>query len=306
MLKNHRQRLILLVISVIIMLVLFFWNSSRSSEKYLPPTPSPQTGDTQALNLSSTATHQTVGETATHTPGEIDATKTPTNASTAGAQANLEETSLVEAQTATAISIVLSTIETSLGRKTEEARFLGNKVQSLYSEGVISTAEGKYYQLLDFEQTFSKTGWFKWWFTEYEAQNFLLRTEILWDSATMEEVSWPASGCGIAFGFIDVNNHFRVFLNLDGIVRLHRMINGEFTLLEVAYYGDLRLPAGHAQIIVIAENNWITIYVNNVQVMRVYDENFSKGLIGQTVSSGTNTGFGTRCEMLDTGLWIFP
>ncbi|MCJ7623615.1 MAG: hypothetical protein MUO76_08935 [Anaerolineaceae bacterium] len=299
MFKNYKQRLIFLAISVIIMVFLFFWNANRSSEKYLPPTPTPIT---QESSISSTAAHQTVEQTETQSPDVLETKETPT----AEAQVNLEETSLVEAQTATAISIALSTIEANLGRKTQQALFLGNKIQTLYSQDVISTTEGKYYHLLDFEQNFSKQGWFKWWFTELQAQNFLLRTVIHWDSATMEDVSWEASGCGIAFGFIDVNNHYRVFLNLDGIVRLHRMIDGEFTLLEAAYYGKLRHPDGHAQLIVVTENNWITIYVNNIQVMRVYEQNTLNGFIGQTVSSGTNYGFGTLCQMLDTELWIFP
>ena len=303
MLKDFRQRIIFLVLSVIIMVILFVWNVNRSSERSLPPTPTNATGEMQLSPLASTST-KPIAETKTPEVSTTPQSEIELTLDAAREQANQEATK-ADIQTATALAYIQSTIDANLGGATARAQFMGNKIKSLNYEGAISSTDGIYYKVPDFENYYNKMGWFLWWFTEYQPEDFVLRTEILWETATMEDVSWNASGCGFMFGTIDMENHFRVFLSLDGIVRLHRMIEGEFSILEAAYYGELNLPAGHAQMILIVEDGWISIYINNIQVMRVYDENISKGYIAHTVSSGTNINFGTRCQMLDTELWEF-
>ena len=87
-----------------------------------------------------------------------------------------------------------------MARATQKARAMSNTVNVLYQDGAVSVKDGSYKQIEDFTGSFNKTGYYQMWYGDYSAKYFVFRTNLLWDNAG-EEVSYPTAGCGIVFGF---------------------------------------------------------------------------------------------------------
>ncbi len=282
-----KKRLLILAASVVIMLLLFVIDIRRSSDSQLPATPT--------YSLTGTATRvSSQTNIAEHTASAQPGTETAVP---------IEETLLPEALTATAEARIIATAEAGLAKATLRARPMSNIVRGLYEDGAVSTLYGAYKSIDDTLFGFNKPGYYQMWYSNYKAKYFVMRTNLLWDNAG-EEVSYPTAGCGLVFGYQDNANHYRVFLNLDGNIRLHRMLDGEFTIMAIDYYGELGRPTGHANLILAVDQGWISVYVNNQLITREYDENLTDGDLAYAIASGSSYDFGTSCDFKDIELWI--
>ena len=288
---KFRNRLIILSLSVLLMVALFIISLNRGSNQNLPPTPTAGT----AL-----AENQETGE---NPDGEGSPGNTPTSSPTSTATIVLPTTTPdYAAATSTAEARIIATAEAGMIKATQRARAMSNIVHGLYDEGVVADPRGSYKKIDDFTTTFNRSGYYQMHTSEYDARYFVIRANLLWDNAG-EEISYPTAGCGLVFSYQDVNNHFRVFLNLDGNVRLHRMLDGEFTLESIDYVGPLKQPAGHANLILAVDQDWITVYVDNQQITRIYDENIQEGKLAYAIAAGSSYDYGTLCEFKDIELW---
>ena len=63
------------------------------------------------------------------------------------------------------------------------------------------------------------------------------------------------------------------------------------------------MPKGQAQILLAVEGDKIVFFVNNEHVLTRIDGRLDSGGLSYTLLSGTNKGFGTRCDMTNVGLW---
>ena len=54
----------------------------------------------------------------------------------------------------------------------------------------------------------------------------------------------------------------------------------------------------------VVDDKRINFYVNGERVANAYDGSLNAGNIAQTLLSGTNKDFGTRCKMTNTELFI--
>lgn len=97
-----------------------------------------------------------------------------------------------------------------------------------------------------------------------------------------------------------------VFLAMDGYVYMHHFKNGGFGLLGSAYYGKLAIPSDSATLMLVAEDNWYTFYVNDKKVLKREVSSLASGDLAPTLMSGMNKDFGTRCQMKNIGLWVLP
>jgi len=92
---------------------------------------------------------------------------------------------------------------------------------------------------------------------------------------------------------------------MDGNVEVSRWRNGYGSQLQRSYYGKLDIPKGNAEMVLIAEDQVITVLINGEKVVRVLDGSFSDGALNYTLVSGTNKDFGTRCQMTNVDFWEF-
>jgi len=253
----------------------------------------------------------------------LDAQQVDNQQLTADAQATLDAQATSAAnETAAAYNQKTKEAENSIATKTQvrairlthtaeaemevEAQVgaFSEKLQLAYDDGVLPTMDGTYHRLEDFDESISKIGYLTWWDTDYAPDNFVIRVDAYWDTAS-ELTNWDDSGCAFVFGFEDDDNYNFTWLGLDGYVNLQRYLNGDWQWNKKRQNGKLSIPEGEAEIMMVVFDKKITIYVNGEKDLSEYDPFYSAGVLAFSVFSGTNTGFGTRCKMSNIDLMIF-
>ncbi|HSQ25745.1 MAG TPA: hypothetical protein VLM80_01350, partial [Anaerolineales bacterium] len=146
-------------------------------------------------------------------------------------------------------------------------------------------------------------GWYRYWSTGFSPENFVIASEIEWESASMS-ADFTRSGCGFVFGEIDEENYSLAYLALDGFVHLVHVYDGDWRWLASRRYGRLSLPQGNANIMMVVDNQRITFFVNGEEVAAAYDRSYAAGALNYTLLSGTNKDYGTSCSMKNTELWV--
>jgi hypothetical protein len=178
------------------------------------------------------------------------------------------------------------------------------KLQVAYDDGVLPTMDGTYYRLEDFDKSMAKINHFTWWDTDYAPENFVIRVDAYWDTAS-ELTNWDDSGCAFVFGLEDDQNYNITWLGLDGFVNLFRNVKDDWRWIAKRPTGKLSIPEGEAEIMMVVFDKRITIYVNGEKELSEYDPNYTAGKVALSLISGTNKGFGTRCKMTNIDLMIF-
>jgi hypothetical protein len=185
---------------------------------------------------------------------------------------------------------------------TVNAQPLYDKIKSLYSSHYVKSTAGVFHALPDFDESWAQMDWYRWWPTGYEPKDFVVQTHLTWESAS-NYANWFSSGCGFIFGEEDRDNHYAIFMLMDGNISLERVRNGNIVNLGKGYYGKPDLPKGEADITLVINKNQVLFFVDDRLVFRQQEPSISKGNLSTTLLSGTNKDFGTRCQMTDSQLW---
>lgn len=262
-----------------------------------PATPTASSAQTQPVLVN------------TDTPQPTQDTLAGTQTADAAAQSAQQTQSAQDsAATQTQAASTQSAVQTSTAQVgnqgTEQARTMAVVIQKLANDGAVGATTGNYYRLPDFDQSEARLGYLRGWYTDYEAQNFVLSANTAWNSASTS-ANWPDSGCGVIFSLTDDANYYYSYLGLDGYVRLGRITNGEAKLQAQDRYGKVSIPDGEAKIMLVVYGQRVKYYVNDQPVMDTYAAAIKPGPIAMTLLSGTNKDYGTRCQMTDVDLWIF-
>jgi hypothetical protein len=176
-------------------------------------------------------------------------------------------------------------------------------IEKLWEDGIVNAIEGDYYRLDDFDQSWAQINWYQWWRLNHLAENFVLSTDVSWQSAS-DTANWYASGCGFVFSETDRDHHHVAYLTLDGYGVLARLAKGDWKTLAAQRYGKVSTPNGNAKIMLVVDDKRINFYVNDKLVTNAYDNSIKEGNIAFTLLSGTNKDFGTRCKMSNIELFI--
>jgi hypothetical protein len=177
-------------------------------------------------------------------------------------------------------------------------------VTSLAGDGYLSTTQGIYYPLLDFDESWAQLGWYWFFPTGFSPTDFVFSAHTEWDSA-IRSTEAETTGCGIVFRENGEDNHYLVYLSISGNVYFARNYKQYFTVIGQNYYGPVgEPPQGQADIVLAVEGNYVTFLVNGEKVLRQYDEVFSSGSLDYTLISGTNKDYGTHCRMTNVKLWV--
>jgi len=190
----------------------------------------------------------------------------------------------------------------ALAEATVNAQPMYEKIKSLYSSHYVKSTEGVFHALPDFDESWAQMDWYRWWPTGYEPKEFVIQTHLTWESAS-NFANWFSSGCGFIFGEEDRDNHYAIFMLMDGNISLERIRNGNIMNLGKGYYGKPDLPKGEADITLIINKNQVLFLVDDKLVFRQQQSSIPKGNLSSTLLSGTNKDFGTRCQMTDSQLW---
>jgi hypothetical protein len=186
---------------------------------------------------------------------------------------------------------------------TEQAEPMYELVQELHADGHLSTTEGTFHRIPDFEESWAQINWYQWWPTGFKPADFVIQADASWDSASTT-ANWYTSGCGFVFREDGVPNHYLAYLGLDGYVYFTRTVKSDSSFLGRSYYGRVDTPSGEAHIMLVVEDNKFTFFVNGERVHTRTDQGLVSGNLALTLLSGINTDFGTRCTMTDIELWV--
>jgi hypothetical protein len=188
-------------------------------------------------------------------------------------------------------------------KATTQAQPLYDLVQQFYNDGILTSKDGQFVALDDFNENEAKIDYYRWWKTGYSPDNFVLHANTSWSSA-YDKANWPSSGCGFVFGENGKENHDLIYLGLDGYVYLARIRNSDWKTLAQKRYGKLDIPEGGAEITFVVNNKHVYYYVNGTKVLDMSESALQPGELALTLLSGTNKDYGTRCKMDNVGLWI--
>lgn len=182
-------------------------------------------------------------------------------------------------------------------------------LQPLADEGLITGIEGDYFPLMEYHSSLAKINYIDPGSpTGFLVENFAVKAKFNWNTAS-DQTNWDRSGCGFIFGFQDEKKYDYFFLGLDGYANLYRPESKSSQLIPIAkmrYSGNLSIPEGEADVLLVVVDKRIYFYVNGEKVLDAYDGLMVPGHLIYTLVSGTNKGFGTSCAITEAGLWQFP
>ncbi|MBE0698202.1 MAG: hypothetical protein IH586_14890, partial [Anaerolineaceae bacterium] len=110
---------------------------------------------------------------------------------------------------------------------TAQAQEIANVVENLANQGLLKNTGGTYSKIKDFSENWAQIGWYQWWNTGLEPNDFIIRAHTEWESAS-KTANWFDSGCGFVFRQEDEKNHYMIFLALDGNVYLKGYVDGVY------------------------------------------------------------------------------
>ena len=194
----------------------------------------------------------------------------------------------------------------ALQQSTAQAEEMSGLIQQLYDDGIIRQVDGAYLRLEDFDQSVAKINYLFTYPTNFEAENFVISSNIEWNSAS-DKANWPTSGCGFYYSNSNPDEFTlgETSLRLDGFAVVDRWTKGDAKVLDANKSSNITVPDGQANLMVVVYEQRVAVYVNGTKVVTAYDGLIEPGLLGFTVISGTNAGFGTRCKFSEIDLWIF-
>lgn len=188
---------------------------------------------------------------------------------------------------------------------TDLASYMKADLEELHDDGYLNTTDGEYFLLRDFTESWAQINWVNAYPTGYETADFVLRGEVSWEMASTSG-NFKNTGCGFYWG-LDENakNYYVAVLALDGTARVF-IAKEPSQYLGTAgsgYYGRIDPMKGSAEIMIIVEEGTIQFFVNGERAMKRENQYELEGFLAYAISSGTNAGFGTRCEFTDFELW---
>lgn len=177
------------------------------------------------------------------------------------------------------------------------------QVQKFNEEGHIPTTDGELIRVDDFNKTFSQLGFYQAYPTTIELENFVFAGHLKWSTATATDDN---SACGILFGAQPDNSDYAMFLDKSRVY---------FSSSTATTYAELGKTSGtgkvsfgnpaEADLSLVVYQTHAYVYVDS-KFIGEYTLSSSKplkGMFGYGIISGTNKGYGTRCEITNAAVW---
>lgn len=174
--------------------------------------------------------------------------------------------------------------------------------QTFEEEGYIESKDGAIFELEPFEEEWAQIGWYRW--VEYNdtVTDFLVKAHFKWSTAS----STPeTSGCGFVFGIQENGDHYSVFVDQSRILFLMKRGSKNYLVGKTSGSGrtDFSNPAEADFALAVNDQKAYVSVDGDFTVYTLSLDQTTTGHYGQTVLSGTNKDYGTRCEMSDVMMW---
>lgn len=307
------------IVTAIMMVIMFLMLACQFSLGSNPPAP------TEDLQKNVDATLTAVASAAipqssptpqidTQATANAQASETSQASATAYAQASATANAIAAAVTEKAEKAG-ATLTQAAGKKltataeveqkaTAQAQSMLAIIDKLYADGIVTSKEGEYVRLKDFDESWAQINYYQWWETGYSADSFVIAADMEWSSAS-KNANWPTSGCGFVYGEVENPNHNISWAALDGYLYTQNVTNNDRKWLAFKKWGTPAIPEGQLHWMMVMFEKRLTFFVNDAQVISTYDGRYVPGDINYTLVSGTNAGYGTRCKIFNVDLFMF-
>jgi hypothetical protein len=204
--------------------------------------------------------------------------------------------------TSTATPKPTTTPDVAATQKAEEFQSL---LANFKEKGYIGATEGESTPIKDFKGEFAQLGsYYKWWWPVKEGEygNFIFSAHFKWNSSGSTA---DASGCGIGFGIKENGNHYAIFLDRENLFLVRAKGTRLYSMGTSggSRYAPIPIPAKADFVLAVWDQN-VTASVNGAIVNYILSSELNaQGKFAFSVLSGTNSGYGTRCEMTDIVFW---
>jgi hypothetical protein len=177
------------------------------------------------------------------------------------------------------------------------------EIQGYFDKGYIDTADGTIKKLDGFSEAWAQIDWYSTWYLDETAENFVFSAHYEWSSSSKTP---NISGCGLVFGIQNDNSDFSVFLDKSQILFLRSEFGHGFRVGKTRGTGTVKIAEPTEADFTLIVYDYYAYVIVNGEVVGEYTLPQSQkieGDLGVSILSGTNKGYGTRCEMTDMRLW---
>jgi hypothetical protein len=182
-------------------------------------------------------------------------------------------------------------------------------VQTYYEAGQISTTEGQYVVLDDYQDELASKLAYAWAETGLIAKNFIVRADFEWSNA-INTVN--ISGCGFIYRMQPNQDHYIIILDAFSGVKLASHTDKGTSSMGSPQNGDQTAynfgPNPYQAAFTLIVNELKTyVYINDIYYgeydlleYRILDS----GPLAVAVLSAASEGYGTRCQMTNVRVWV--
>jgi hypothetical protein len=189
-------------------------------------------------------------------------------------------------------------------RPTQQYEAMKAKIDQYVKANYLVSSKGTYRRLDDFTFQWAQLGYYTWEETGYQPADFVIESDIEWSSASTSATLFN-TGCGFAFHANGSNDHYAVFLTMDGNVDSVSYYKGNWGHMGQGWYGKVDFPNGKAHIALVVQQDKYYFLVNDKLVKKYngFQNKLMDGTLGYVVLSGTNKDYGTACKFSNVDLW---
>ena len=178
-------------------------------------------------------------------------------------------------------------------------------LEQIKNDGYISTTDGKTIELDPFTGEMAQIGWLRFWPIESVNpinSDFVFKAKFNWSSAIKNPDS---SGCGFVFGIQENGDYYAVYLTNSNVTFFLKRGSRVYRVGKTSGVGvyDFDNPA-EAEFVIAVHDQKAYVLVDGVPTLYTLSvDQTTNGYIGNSVLSGTNSDYGTRCEATEMLLW---
>ena len=179
------------------------------------------------------------------------------------------------------------------------------ETRKYFELGYLNTDKGAIKEVDDFYYEWAQLGWYSWLPLGMDVRDFYISAHFAWDSAYRHA---NESGCGFVFAIQEDKEHYSVFLDRSRIVFLDADNRYSYSRAVGTTRGTGRvkfdMPAeADFTLIVKGLTAYALVDGELVGEYTLSQSRILRGDVGLSVLSGTNTDYGTKCEMTNIRIW---
>lgn len=175
-------------------------------------------------------------------------------------------------------------------------------LKNFADKGYVKTTEGEITPIDPFKEEWAQLNYYQWWTLDLEASDMVFTGHFKWSSSN----STPdVSGCGVVFGLQENDDHYAVFLDKGRIQFLMSRGSNVYEVGKTRGPGRVNFgnPAEADFALAVKSKSAYVSVDGEVTEYTLSADQSSSGGFALTILSGTNSGYGTRCEMTDMFLF---